>query len=151
MDVIISSSMHGFPLGRTRRARGDVLRAPSADHGIHCFVLVLFQQLGWQTRCTPPAGTRTSTPGTSPSSTTSASRSPPSTSTASVRAGSGGRRMHYPKTLIRRVPVTLPCAFYQAHGKEMICRASARKHTANTKHTANGALRRVPSPSSRRM
>ena len=32
----------------------------------------------------------------------------------------------------------------------MICRVSARKHTANNKHTANCALRRVPSPSTRR-
>ena len=50
---------------------------------------------------------------------------------------------HYQKTLIRRVPESLPWAFFRAHGKQMICRASARKHTANTKHTANRALRRV--------
>ena len=50
---------------------------------------------------------------------------------------------HYQKTLIRRVPESLPCPFFRAHGKQMICRASARKHTANTKHTANRALRRV--------
>jgi len=58
--------------------------------------------------------------------------------------------MHYRKTLIRRVPEFLPCAFYRAHNKEMICRVSARKHTANTTHTANRALHRVPSPSTRR-
>ena len=45
-----------------------------------------------------------------------------------------------------RVPEILLCAFYRTHGKEMICRVSSRKHTANKKHTENGALRRVPSP-----
>ena len=43
---------------------------------------------------------------------------------------------HYPKTLIRRVPESLSCAFYRAHGKERICRVFARKHTVNKKHTA---------------
>jgi len=43
---------------------------------------------------------------------------------------------HYWKTLIRCVPESLPCAFCRAHGKERIYRVSARKHTANKKHTA---------------
>ena len=43
---------------------------------------------------------------------------------------------HYRKTLIRCVPESLPCAVYRAHGKERICRMTARKHTANNKHTA---------------
>ena len=57
---------------------------------------------------------------------------------------------HYRKTLIRRVPESLPCVFYRAHGKERICRVSTRKHTAKNKGTANRALRCVPSPSTRR-
>jgi hypothetical protein len=37
---------------------------------------------------------------------------------------------------IRCVLESLPCAFYRAHSKERICRMTARKHTANNKHTA---------------
>jgi len=48
------------------------------------------------------------------------------------------------------VPESLSCAFYREHGKERIFHVSARKHTANNKHTANRVLRRVPSAITRR-
>ena len=98
MDVIISSSMHGFPLGRTRRARGDVLRAPSADHG----------DPPLRAGAVPAAGVADAVyaPGWHQNFNTRdfAELYHLGQPVAAVyfncqrEAGSGGRRMHYPKT-----------------------------------------------------
>ena len=48
---------------------------------------------------------------------------------------------HYQKTLIRRVPESLPWAFFRAHGKQMICRASKKTHG---KHQTHGEPRSSP-------
>ena len=42
---------------------------------------------------------------------------------------------HYWRRLLCRVSQTLPSAFYRALGKEVVCRVSERKHSANKWHS----------------
>ena len=48
----------------------------------------------------------------------------------------GGADAHYQRRLICRVSQILPSAFYQALGKEAVCRVPERKHSANNWHSA---------------
>ena len=43
---------------------------------------------------------------------------------------------HYRRRLLYRVSQTLPSIFYQALGKDVVCRMSERKHSANKWHSA---------------
>ena len=51
---------------------------------------------------------------------------------------------HYRRRLLCRVSQTLSSAFYQALGKEAVCRVPERKHSANNWHSANNNTRQKP-------
>ena len=42
---------------------------------------------------------------------------------------------HYRNPILRRVPQSLSCAEFRAHGNQSICREPKEKHTANKRHT----------------
>ena len=48
--------------------------------------------------------------------------------------------IHYRNPILRRVPQSLPCAEFRAHGNQSICREPKEKHTANKRHTTKSTF-----------